>query len=520
VNGLCNGLPFADGQSRQDHVLPARDWQGVHWISFHMVPAVLAVLVNGLPAKNHDRAPWMEYYDTARCVDRRPEPSKRSFASLHVETFLDDLSSKMTGDRDLACLFANVFPNTLDTTVRQTLNDSFVITGDIDAMWLRDSVNQLLPYVPLADVNISNLLAGVLRTQTRQVLADPYANAHYDIGNGGPSPNAHDDTSSPSAQCAAAARGNGTLPDPSDRRRQGMVAGIYERKYELDSLLAFLKLGRVIYGAVSSRDAAGDLTVDPFAPFDAVWLSAVGAVLDVLEAQVGDRRSTSGAAHTLICLFNVSCSHLRSSRAPRPRPTPGSRAAPPTRSHVATLTAKARSHRWLTASALQRRTPGWCDLPSARFRDRRPNSGAYARAGAAVLMSRVRSCPLEQSDDACTFAYHIPSNAMAVVELNHTARMLRALPDGSLPAPLAVQLRGSHRPRTRRVSPGVQSLTAACALAVVQVWLAARCEAIAASITRGIAQFGVVDRPDLGGSGTALQRNLGLVPVCARSDGL
>lgn len=354
----------------------------------------------------------MEYYDTARCVDRRPEPSKRSFASLHVETFLDDLSSKMTGDRDLACLFANVFPNTLDTTVRQTLNDSFVITGDIDAMWLRDSVNQLLPYVPLAaaDVNISNLLAGVLRTQTRQVLADPYANAHYDIGNGGPSPNAHDDTSSPSAQCAAAARGNGTLPDPSDRRRQGMVAGIYERKYELDSLLAFLKLGRVIYGAVSSRDAAGDLTVDPFAPFDAVWLSAVGAVLDVLEAQ-----STSSAT-----------------------------------------------------DAGQPCGPAYT-FSRSNIDGQGPLSSLVNGVGPPAAHTGMVRSAFRPSDDACTFAYHIPSNAMAVVELNHTARMLRALPDGSLPAPLAV-------------------------------WLAARCEAIAASITRGIAQFGVVDRPDLGGS--------------------
>ena len=37
--------------------------------------------------------------------------------------------------------------NTLQTTVIYNNTDAFVITGDINAMWLRDSMNQLFPFV-------------------------------------------------------------------------------------------------------------------------------------------------------------------------------------------------------------------------------------------------------------------------------------------------------------------------------------------------------------------------------------
>ena len=103
-------------------------------------------------------------------------------------------------DKTLACVFANTFPNTLDTTVMAgSAAGSFVITGDIDAMWLRDSTNQVLPYLPFArsDPAIAAFLKGLVRTQTQQVLADPYANAHNRPDVSGPSPNVADATTSP-----------------------------------------------------------------------------------------------------------------------------------------------------------------------------------------------------------------------------------------------------------------------------------------------------------------------------------
>ena len=49
---------------------------------------------------------------------------------------------------ELAPLAARCFLNTMETTVTQLADGSyFVITGDIPAMWLRDSAAQLKPYL-------------------------------------------------------------------------------------------------------------------------------------------------------------------------------------------------------------------------------------------------------------------------------------------------------------------------------------------------------------------------------------
>jgi len=77
-------------------------------------------------------------------------------------------------------LFTNTFPNTLDTTVGyHDASDSFIITGDIDAMWLRDSCNQVLPYLPFikSDDSLDMLLSNLVMRMSRSVLIDSYANA-------------------------------------------------------------------------------------------------------------------------------------------------------------------------------------------------------------------------------------------------------------------------------------------------------------------------------------------------------
>ncbi len=82
---------------------------------------------------------------------KRPEPSARKFQSAAVEAFILE-TSRQIADPELAAMFANCFPNTLDTTVEvgefEGKPDTAVITGDIPAMWLRDSSAQVWPYLP------------------------------------------------------------------------------------------------------------------------------------------------------------------------------------------------------------------------------------------------------------------------------------------------------------------------------------------------------------------------------------
>jgi meiotically up-regulated gene 157 (Mug157) protein len=108
-------------------------------------------------------------------------------------------------------LFRQCYLNTLESTVN-LLDDgtTFVITGDIPAMWLRDSTAQIRPYLRLAaeDQTIRRIVAGMIRRHAQYLLIDPYANAFNQEANG-----------------------HGHQDDQTQ-----MNPWIWERKYELDSL--------------------------------------------------------------------------------------------------------------------------------------------------------------------------------------------------------------------------------------------------------------------------------------------
>ena len=107
-----------------------------------------------------------------------------------MENFLNTLRGQAGQAEEipeLMDLFVNCYTNTLNTTVkRMEHNMTHVITGDIPAMWLRDSAAQLRPYIFLAKENeeIRELIAGLVRRQFMCITIDEYANAFNEAPNG------------------------------------------------------------------------------------------------------------------------------------------------------------------------------------------------------------------------------------------------------------------------------------------------------------------------------------------------
>ena len=107
-----------------------------------------------------------------------------------MENFLNTLRGQAGQAEEipeLMDLFVNCYTNTLNTTVKRMENNmTHVITGDIPAMWLRDSAAQLRPYIFLAKENeeIRELIAGLVRRQFMCITIDEYANAFNEAPNG------------------------------------------------------------------------------------------------------------------------------------------------------------------------------------------------------------------------------------------------------------------------------------------------------------------------------------------------
>jgi uncharacterized protein len=184
----------------------------------------------------------------------RPGPSDRRFSSPAIESAIAAMKQQIA-DPMLGKMFEQCFPNTLDTTVFQTTlegkPDTFVITGDIDAMWLRDSSAQVWPYLQFArqDPRLAALLEGVIRRQARMILIDPYANAFTRSTSDPPLSWAVDDATH-------------------------MIPGVAERKWEIDSLCHVVRLA---YGYWT---VTGDTK-----PFDEQWKAAAFAIVRTFKEQ-------------------------------------------------------------------------------------------------------------------------------------------------------------------------------------------------------------------------------------------
>ena len=184
----------------------------------------------------------------------RPPKADRHFTSAAVEALIPRLQRNIA-DPAISIIFENCFPNTLDTTVFpgtfEGKPDTYIVTGDIDAMWLRDSSAQVWPYLPLAkdDLQLRQLLEGVIRRQARMILLDPYANAFM--------------------RDPAAVPLKWSVNDKTEMR-----PGVGERKWEVDSLCHTMRLAHGYWRAT------GDTK-----PFDAAWKEAAWTIVRTFQTQ-------------------------------------------------------------------------------------------------------------------------------------------------------------------------------------------------------------------------------------------
>ena len=166
-----------------------------------------------------------------------------------VEAKIAEIEAQLKDRPKLARMFRQCYPNTLETTT-ELLDDgtSYVFTGDIPAMWLRDSTAQVRHYVPLAkdDADLQRIIEGLLRRQVKYVAIDPYANAFNREANG---------------QCWAK---DETESNP----------WVWERKYEIDSLCYPIQLSYLYWQATGRTQI-----------FDEGWRAMADSVLSLWQVE-------------------------------------------------------------------------------------------------------------------------------------------------------------------------------------------------------------------------------------------
>ena len=153
------------------------------------------------------------------------------------------------GRTKLADMYRSCFRSTWDTTLQRSGGTVFMVTGDIPAMWLRDSSAQVYHYVPHAGKypEVREAIEGLLERQFRYILLDPYANAFNREANDHRS---HlDDTS----------------------WTEEARPWIWERKYEVDSLCYPIRLAHRFWKATGSAAWCGETFLQAAKRILTVW---------------------------------------------------------------------------------------------------------------------------------------------------------------------------------------------------------------------------------------------------------
>lgn len=190
----------------------------------------------------------------SKYTSQRKPVKERLFTSKIIESEITRIKGLLKNPK-LAWMFENCYPNTLETTVhyRRTkgMHDTFVYTGDIHAMWLRDSGAQVWPYVEYAnqDSKLKDMLAGVINRQFICLTIDPYANAFND----------------------GAVENSRWASDVTNEPANPLV---YERKWEIDSQCYPIRLAYEYWKVTGDTQVFGD-----------TWIDAIKNVLKTFKEQ-------------------------------------------------------------------------------------------------------------------------------------------------------------------------------------------------------------------------------------------
>lgn len=247
------------------------------WISLLPLALAQCPIYTGYSSQPHQPFSPGRY----KLSNARPIEPCRTFHSQEVEDTIERLRSVIT-DPDLFRLFENTWPSTLDTTIawrglanstnNATAKDelTFVITGDIEAMWLRDSANQLQAYTSILKANssqdsLASLFRGAINLQARYILEFPFCNAFQ----------APDESGIPRRSSANADR----ITPPYDFFK------VFSCQWELDSVASFLQLSSDYVTATDDYE---------FFQKSSNWTKAVDLILKTTESMMIDSYDNEG----------------------------------------------------------------------------------------------------------------------------------------------------------------------------------------------------------------------------------
>ena len=167
-------------------------------------------------------------------INQKQRNDSRMKIPACVEQRIKEYSEKIEKfSPKLARLYANCCPNTLETATEPMDDGSvFVLTGDIPAMWLRDSTAEVSHYIPLTaeSEDMRRLIKGVIKRQRIYIDIDPYANAFKKEAD------SHEEF--------------------NDYPKNNPI--VWERKYEIDSLCYPLRLTYLYWKASGDSSVLGE----------------------------------------------------------------------------------------------------------------------------------------------------------------------------------------------------------------------------------------------------------------------